>query len=228
VALQPFYDRMPKKNLLGIVVVGRLMDARAAADLGRITSSHVVFLQDGKVTVSTLPPLKEMEFARRFPNESTTEIFLNNERYHVSSVELSPGLQPTASLIVLKSYAESEAHLQRLNQLLLGLGLLAILAGGTLVFFISDTVTRPLASLVAGVHALERGDMSYSLEASGHDELSELTRAFDGRRRTLQRDEEQREQLEGQLRQAQNGGIRAHGRRRSSRLQQLAYSNSGT
>src|SRR5260370_34971748 len=80
---------------------------------------------------------------------------------------------------------------------------MAIIAGALLIFLISDTVTRPLASLVKGVHALARGDMEYPLEASGHDELSELTRAFDGMRDTLERNETQREQLEAHLRQAQ-------------------------
>jgi signal transduction histidine kinase len=205
VVLQPFYEGTSrKKNLLGIVVVGRLIDERAAADLGRIASSDVVFRQGGKVAVSTLPPLKGIEFAKQIPDQFRSgEIYLNNERYHASSLELTPGLQPGADLIVLKSYKEAEAYLQRLNHLLLGLGLVAILAGGALIFVVSDTVTRPLASLVEGVHALERGDMTCPLEASGHDELSELTRAFDGMRGTLQRNEMQREQLEGQLRQAQ-------------------------
>jgi signal transduction histidine kinase/ActR/RegA family two-component response regulator len=205
VVLQPFYDGSSrKKNLLGIVVVGRLIDERAAADLGRIASSDVVFRQGGKVAVSTLPPLKEMEFAQQVHGQfKTGEIYLDNERYHASSLELTPGMQPAADLIVLKSFKDSEAYLQRLNHLLLGLGLVAILAGGTLIFLVSDTVTRPLASLVEGVHALERGDMTCPLEASGHDELSKLTRAFEGMRGTLQKNELQREQLEGQLRQAQ-------------------------
>jgi signal transduction histidine kinase len=205
VVLQPFYDGAPrKKNLLGIVVVGRLMDERAAGDLGRITSSDVVFRHDGEVAVSTLPPLKEVELAQQIHDHfTTTQIYLGNERYYASSVELTPGVQPAADLIVLKSYNEAAAYLQRLNHLLLGVGLVAILAGGALIFLVSDTVTRPLASLVEGVHALERGDFTYPLEASGHDELSELTRAFDGMRGTLQRNETQREQLEGQLRQAQ-------------------------
>jgi signal transduction histidine kinase len=205
VVLQPFFDSQSrKKNLLGIVVVGRLIDARAAADLGRIASSDVVFRQGGKVAVSTLPPLKEMQFAQRMHDQFTTaEVYLGNERYHASSLVLTPDLQPAADLIVLKSYNEAEAFLQRLNRLLLGLGLVATMAGGALIFLISDTVTRPLASLVEGVRALERGDITYPLESSGHDELSQLTRAFDGMRSTLQKNELQRGQLEDQLRQAQ-------------------------
>ncbi len=204
VVLQPFYDNFSKKNLQGFVVVGHLIDERAAADLARITSSNILFRQDAKVAVSTLPPLKELDFARLLPNQPIPpEIVLRGERYHASSIELAPGTQPAADLIILKSYHEAAAYLQRLNRLLLALGFMAILAGGGLIYLISDTVTRPLASLVEGVHALARGDMAYPLEASGHDELSELTRAFDGMRRTLQRNEMHREQLEGQLRQAQ-------------------------
>ena len=204
VVLQPFYDNTSRKNLLGFVVVGRLINEHAAADLARITSSDIVFREAGKLAVSTLPLLKEAEFSRGFPREFVpTELVLGNERFHANAVELAPGLQPAADIIILKSHREADAYLQRLNRLLLGLGLMAIIAGALLIYLISDTVTRPLASLVKGVHALERGDMEYPLEASGHDELSELTRAFDGMRDTLERNETQREQLEGQLRQAQ-------------------------
>ena len=147
---------------------------------------------------------KEAEFSRGFPDQFVpTELALGDERYHASAVELGPGLQPAADIIVLKSHREADAYLLRLNHLLLGLGLMSIIAGAALIYLISDTVTRPLASLVRGVHALARGDMEYPLEASGHDELSELTRAFDGMRDTLERNETQREILEGQLRQAQ-------------------------
>jgi signal transduction histidine kinase len=204
VVLQPFYDTNSRKNPLGFVVVGRLISEHAAADLARITSSDIVFREAGKVAVSTLPLLREAEFARAFPDQFVpTELVLGDERYHASSVELAPGLQPAADIIVLKSHREADAYLQRLNRLLLGLGLMAIIAGSVLIFLISDTVTRPLESLVRGVHALARGDMEYPFEGSGNDELSELTRAFDGMRGTLKRNATQREQLEGQLRQAQ-------------------------
>lgn len=208
VVLKPFYEgTQVKKNLLGVVVVGRLIDDRFALDLGRTTSTNVVFRYGGKVAVSTLPPLKEMELVKQVKpiddGFETPEVSLSNESYYVASTELTPGLQPTADILVLKSYKEAEAYLQRLNHLLLGLGLAAILVGGTLVFFISKTVTSPLASLLEGVQALERGDFTYPLVISGHDELSNLTRAFDGMRATLKREEAQSEKLEGQLRQAQ-------------------------
>jgi signal transduction histidine kinase/ActR/RegA family two-component response regulator len=204
VVLQPYYDVAPAaKTLLGIVVVGRLIDKQVAADLGRIVSSDIVFRYGGKITASTLPYLRDSEVPQRLPDQPKARLSLGNEPYFASSLELSPGVQPAAELIVLKSYREATAYLERLNRLLVAVGLVAILFAGALIFLISDTVTRPLASLVKGVHALERGNYTYPLGASGHDELAELTRAFDGMRGTLQRNESQREQLEGQLRQGQ-------------------------
>ncbi len=205
VVLQPFYeDPSTKKNLKGTVAVGRLIDGRIAAEFARIAASDVAFVYGDEIAGSTLGPLKEFNFAQRVRSQSaTTQISLGRESYYAASLDLTPDLQPSTQLFVLKSYSEAEAYLRRLNNLLLGLGLMAIVAGGALIFLISDSVTQPLAALLQGVHALERGNFTYPLKAEGRDELAELTHAFDGMRRTLQRNEAQREQLESQLRQAQ-------------------------
>jgi signal transduction histidine kinase/ActR/RegA family two-component response regulator len=205
VVLQRFYDGPPlKNNLLGTVVVGRSMDSRAANDLGRISSSQILIRYGKDAVVSTLSPIQEQEVLKQVQDQPTgQELYVDNERFSVSSVDLTPGSLPTTNLIILKSYKEAAAYLVRLNHLLLGLGLVAVLAGGTLVYLISDTFTRPLAVLLEGVHALQEGDFAYPIEARGGDELAEVTRAFDGMRGTLQRNEAQREQLEEQLRQAQ-------------------------
>ena len=205
VVLQRFYDGPPvKSNLLGTVVVGRSMDFRAASDLGRISSSQIIFRYGKDVVVSTLSALQEQEVVRQIQDQPTQEqAYIGNERFLTSVVDLTPGSLPTANVIILKSYKEAAASLARLNHLLLGLGLLAVLAGGTLVYMISDTFTRPLATLLKGVHALKEGNFAYPIEARGGDELAEVTRAFDGMRGTLQQNEAQREQLEEQLRQAQ-------------------------
>jgi signal transduction histidine kinase/ActR/RegA family two-component response regulator len=205
VVLQRFYDGPPvKSNLLGTVVVGRSMDTRAARDLGRISSSQIIFRYGKDVVVSSLSALQEQEVVRQIQDQPTQEqVYLENERFFASSVDLTPGSLPGANLIILKSYKEAAAYLVRLNHLLLGLGLVAVLAGGTLVYLISDTFTRPLAALLEGVQALKEGNYTYPIDARGGDELAEVTRAFDGMRGTLQRNEAQRQQLEEQLRQAQ-------------------------
>ena len=205
VVLQPFFDDpLSKQNLQGYVIVGRSIDRSAATDLARISSSDVVFRYAEHPAISTLPPLKDLQFTRQSRNHTlTTRMYLDGEEYYISTFELTPGLDTGANLVVLKSYKEVETYLEWLNRLLFGLGLAAILAGGGLIFLISDNVTRPLAALMRGVQALERGDFNYPLEARGENELARLTAAFNNMRNTLRADELQREKLEGQLRQAQ-------------------------
>jgi signal transduction histidine kinase/ActR/RegA family two-component response regulator len=205
VVLQPFYDNaLSKQNLQGFVIVGRSIDRSAATDLARISSSDVVFRYGEQPAISTLPPLKDLQFTRQSRNRTLmTRMYLDGEEYYLSTFELTPGLATGANLVILKSYKEVEAYLEWLNRLLFGLGLAAIIAGGGLIFVISDNVTRPLAALMRGVQALERGDFNYPLEAQGENELARLTAAFGNMRNTLRADELQREKLEGQLRQAQ-------------------------
>ncbi len=213
VVLQPYYEDEPgKSRLLGTAVVGRELDSRGASDLGRISSSHLIFRYGNDLVMSTLSLAKEEVLeVQLLGNARGEEIQIGNEKFFASSLALDSGGQPALRLTVLKSYDEVTASLKRLNRLLVGLGLAAVLGGGVLVFVISDRSTRPLRYLAEGVRALEQGDFIYPLKShGGGDEVAQVTRAFEDMRNTLQRNEVQRQQLEvqrqqleGQLRQAQ-------------------------
>jgi signal transduction histidine kinase/CheY-like chemotaxis protein len=152
---------------------------------------------------STLPLFKEGEFATLIQKGPVNEqVTLDGERFFASSVELTTGAKPV-SIIVLKSYSEALVYLEKQNQLLGGLGLLAVIAGSALGFAISDRFTRPLARLFEGVQALEQGDYQYPVDAEGSDEVAHVTRAFDRMRKTLKSNLSHKRQLEDQLRQSQ-------------------------
>jgi signal transduction histidine kinase/ActR/RegA family two-component response regulator len=203
VVLKPVYaEAQTKGNLLGTVIVGRGIDPQAT-ELRRVSSSHVAFRYGNDIVASTLPLFKEQQFAAQLRAGPWQEqVTLDGERFFASSANLTTGTKPV-SIIVLKSYNDSLAYLEKQNQLLGGLGILAVFAGGVFVFVISDRFTRPLARLFEGVRALEKGDFSYPVEAEGSDEVAHVTRAFDRMRKTLKSDETQKQQLEEQLRQAQ-------------------------
>ncbi|MHB8502983.1 MAG: ATP-binding protein [Candidatus Acidiferrales bacterium] len=204
VVLQPLYGAPGKKDTRGFVVVGRLIDSTAVADLARTASTDVVFRYGDSVALSSLAPLPELELANQLPSHlDSPQINLGDERFFASSMDLTAGLHPSVSLLFLKSYGPTAAYLQRLDHLFLQIALVTIFLGGALIFLISDTVTRPLASLVRGVQALERGDYAYPLDYDGHNEMARLTLAFNVMRRALQKNAGEREQLESQLRQAQ-------------------------
>jgi len=189
---------------LGTVIVGREVDASVASDVGRIAFCQIAFRYGSELVVSSLPAMDEHALANELQNSPTAKnIQIGKEHYRASTVDLTPGLFPPVTLTVLKSYDEAAAFIARLNQTLIGLGLFAVLAGAGLVFLISDTFTKPLATLVNGVRALEEGDFNYPVDVDSGDEVAEVTAAFDRMRSTLKRNEEQSKRLGDQLRQAQ-------------------------
>jgi signal transduction histidine kinase len=178
-------------RLLGFLVIGREIDQQVAAQIGRVASSRVAFFYGDAIVTSTLTPANQSELMRqKLPGSERSQpasLELGSERFLATTLDLSQNRNPNVRLTVLKSYDEATAFLQKINRLLLALGLLAGLVGSALVFFISHTFTRPLSNLLAGVAALERGDFTYALDARGGDEVAELTRAFDRMRGSLAR-----------------------------------------
>jgi signal transduction histidine kinase len=198
VFLQVIYFGAPaEEKPLGVLAVGHEIDARLAQEVSRVASSQVAFRYQDSLVVSTLPPGQEAELVRQLQSSpprsinQPKEIKLQEEEFLANSLQLTRQSEPAVYLDVLKSTDQATFFLNGLNRLLAGLGLLAVAAGSALAFVISDAFTRPLASLVAGVRALEGGDFTYPLEARGRDEAAELTRAFDGMRKSLQKAQQQ-------------------------------------
>jgi signal transduction histidine kinase/ActR/RegA family two-component response regulator len=203
--IQPIYlGAESKDSTLGYLAVGHEIDERAAKDFGKIASSDVAFRWGDTFVASTLTEAQQGELARQPQGDSagSQETQIGNERYLATTVELPPDAQPPVTLTVLKSLDKATSFLRELNRILLGLGLLSVIAGSVLVFFISDTFTRPLANLVAGVRALEGGDYGFPLESRGGDEVSEVTGAFSRMRTNLRKTQAEQQQLEERLRQA--------------------------
>ncbi len=194
VFLQPIYFGESRNDVvLGVLALGFEVDERLAQVVARVASCQAAFRYGNKVVASTLPPAQQQELEARTsantPPEPSNpeELRLGEEVYLAASIEPAPVQDRRVTLTVLKSYDAATRFLQELNRTLLGVGLVAVIAGSWLIFLISDTFTRPLASLVSGVHALEKGDFTYPLEIRSHDEVAELTSAFDGMRKTLQK-----------------------------------------
>ena len=123
------------------------------------------------------------------------------ERYLAATVNLGTGDTAPVSLTVLKSLDQATSFLKGLNHVLLGLGLLSVLAGSGLVFLISHTFTRPLESLVPEF-ALSRAVTSTILSKQRRRRSHRSHRGFHRMRRSLQKTLTEQKQLEDRLRQA--------------------------
>ena len=193
--LQPIYFGAATDNSpLGVLAVGHEIDDSMANEVSRIASSEVAFHYGKTLVVSTLSPQKEAELARHVENlptgGDTEQIQLGTERFLTTSVDLASNTPPLR-LSVLISYDQATLFLDSLNRLLFGLGIVAVLAGSSLIFLISRSMTKPLANLVSGVRALEKGDFSYPIAIQSRDEVAELTRAFERMRGSLERTQQQ-------------------------------------
>jgi signal transduction histidine kinase len=195
VFLQPIYFGPSRDNVvLGVLAVGFEVDKKVADAVARVASCQVAFRYGKETVVSTLLPNQQQALSNRttltVESLNPGEVELGHEVFLATSLKLAPSEGQPVMLTVLKSYDAETQFLQELNRLLLGVGLVAVLAGSWLIFLISHTFTRPLADLVAGVRALEKGDFAFPLHVRSRDEVAELTTAFDGMRKTLHKSQQ--------------------------------------
>ena len=192
VFVEPIYRGPPEDGIsLGFLVTGFALDDRLVAAVKRLTSSDVAFRYGQKIVSSSFYRDQQQDLAAheyRYGGRSgytTEEVRLGGENFVAASIELIFGASQPVTLTLLKSYDAATLFLQDVNRLLLGVGLVALIAGSVLMFLISHTLTRPLARLASGVAALEKGDFSYPLKLRSHDEVGELIAAFDTMRSSL-------------------------------------------
>jgi signal transduction histidine kinase len=189
--VQPVYfGSKTEGSLLGFLVIGYEIDDRLAREISKVSASQVIFSYGNEIVATTLTSAQAQDPAVRSLAEGalqnlTRDVEVGKEDFVAASLTLSGQQETPVHLTVLGSYDQAAKFLDNLNRLLLLLGFAAVLIGTGLVFFISYTFTRPLASLVEGVRALEHGDFYHPLDSRGSDEVAELTSAFDRMRASL-------------------------------------------
>ena len=193
--VQPVYfGSKTEGRLLGFLIIGYEINDRLAREVSKVSSSQVTFSYGDEIVATTLSPIQSRSSAfdalsGSSPTGSSQsgpqDVEVGQELFLATSLDLSSQQEIPVRLTVLGSYDQAAKFLGNLNRLLLLLGLTAVLVGSGLVFLISHTFTRPLASLVEGVRALEHGDFHHPLDPRGSDEVAELTSAFDRMRSSL-------------------------------------------
>jgi signal transduction histidine kinase len=189
--VQPVYFGSKTEGpLLGFLIIGYEIDDRLAREVSKVSASQVAFSYGDEIVATTLTSNQVHSagvraLAAGSSQSAPLDVEVGKENFVATSLDLSGQQQTPVRLTVLGSYDQAAKFLGNLNRLLLLLGLTAVLLGSGLVFLISYTFTRPLATLVEGVRALEHGDFYHPLDPRGSDEVAELTSAFDRMRASL-------------------------------------------
>jgi len=88
-----------------------------------------------------------------------------------------------------------EGQVNRLTFTLLALTGGVLLAGLLVAYLLATVLTRPLSRLVEAVRGVGRGELSRKVAISGHDEVGQVTAAFNAMTEKLREKEENRRQL---------------------------------
>ena len=189
VFLSPIYFGPESNNtVLGTVAVGYEINQTVAQELARAASGRVVIVCAGTEVASTISPadvaILQHALATHDASDDPFEVRLGNESFVMTSLTLNQAA-PEVRIFVMKSYDQATQFLNHLRQLLLVVGLGAVVLGSLLVYVIARTFTRPLEQLVHGVRALGRGDYTFPLDTRNDGEAAEVTRAFLGMRESL-------------------------------------------
>jgi len=173
---------------LGRIALGRELSPQSIIHTGVSGTSASIVERNGSVILSSLPAAAWRDFETSAVNaqktsDSIQEFTLGGERYLASFVEL-PGDHPVR-LYSLQSFDQATNFLRSLNRMLLTLGALAVLVGALIAFILSKQITRPLESLVLATRQLQAGDFESRIAVVGHDEVADLTLAFEEMRSSL-------------------------------------------
>jgi len=184
-----YFGPRANNSVLGIVAIGHEINQSVAHEVARVAAGQVAVVCSGKEVVSTIDSADVDQLQQALAAHGTSDwpldLKLGNETFVVAALALNDG-EPPVTMFVMKSYDQAALFLRHLRQLLLGVGLGAVLLGSLLVYLLASSFTRPLERLVDGVRALGKGDYAFPLDVRQNGEVGEVTKAFAGMREGLQ------------------------------------------
>jgi signal transduction histidine kinase len=161
-------------SLLGYVLIGSRISDAAARQVSQAVGSEIAFTVGTKMVAGTLGA----EGGEGLSLPAVNALDLKGERFLVERVPLSSEAALPVELVVLRSTAGFHQTLQRLNRIVVLIGLVASLAGAALAFWVARRLTSPLEGLAAGVAAVGAGDYQANLPVSGSSEIRALSSAL--------------------------------------------------
>lgn len=177
-------------TLLGYVMSCVSTD-RIVRQISHPSGAEATFLSQGAIVASTLPPAVQASLAResevlsRAADQPVT-ISLGGTRYLSATEDLSGVATSSLQLVVLRSLAPAELSINRINRMVLIVGLLALLSGTVLMMIVSRVVTRPLEELSRSVRAFGLGDKTHDVPGHGTQEVRELSSSFEAMRNEIE------------------------------------------
>ena len=179
---------------VGVLLVGARLGAELADRLRQLTRSEVTFVSRNSIVATTLEddPVRGALIEtiagldQGSINRSGTMLEMRSGGHrHLTLVRTLPRTQEgRVQFYVMQRALETEtAFLREIQAVLVGLGVIAVLAAFLLGLVIAERITAPVQRLVRGAEEMERGNYDFPLGVRSHDEIGVLARRFDDMRR---------------------------------------------
>jgi signal transduction histidine kinase len=177
VAGQPIYfGSSSSGSVLGYVLIGTRITDAVAQQVSQTAGSEIAFAVGTKIVAGTLDTQGLQILSPHGTDPDTLE--LKGKHFLVDRVPLSTDVALPIALVVLRSMEGFQRTQQRLDRIVLLIGLTASLAGVALAFWVARRLTQPLEGLAAGVAAVGAGDYQANLPVSGSSEIRALSSAI--------------------------------------------------
>ena len=139
----------PRREILGTLSAGFLLDDTLAAQLKKITGSDLAFAMDGQILVSTFPREAQRVLAEGLRTSGFSRLVLGGEEYEALSQPLLAGEQTSSApvALILRSRTEQLRSLEEIRAGFAITGIVAVLLAMGLSFAVARTIARPLADI---------------------------------------------------------------------------------
>ncbi len=177
-------------TLLGYVITGSSIE-RTVRQISEPAGVETAFLSEGHVLAGTLTPAMQTQLTAQSNLLSSATgnplaVKLGGAQFLVATQDLSSASTAPLHLVVLKSFEPAEKSIHNIDNIILSVGLLALLCGTALMVTLATLLTRPLEALSRSVRAFGTGDVAHDVPRGGTQEVRQLSAAFTAMRSEIQ------------------------------------------
>ena len=148
----PVVLERPRREVLGTLSAGFLLDDSLAAQLKNITGSDIAFGMAGQILAGTLPRDRYDALAGRLGASEPSRVFIAGEEYVVVPRPLTSKSEAHATpsgpvVLILRSRTEQLRSLQEIHAGLAATAVVAVLLAVLVSYAVALTIARPLAAI---------------------------------------------------------------------------------
>jgi len=175
--------------LIGTLTLGNLITEQEAQSLKHDTQSDITFILGDRVAASTLSDIAQLDLLKSYLlHKSDIDAWMKKGKTYQIAATLngenflcaySPASGGSNAVYVIAVSTDRElAAYQTIENVILGVGILALILAVVGAFFIAQGITSPIRRLLKGTEQIREGNYDFELPVGSKDEIGRLARSF--------------------------------------------------